>query len=185
MTDAPTLKPDPRSALSDLVEAVLNKGVILHLDLLITVAGVPLIGISLRAAIAGIETMLEHGLLTGWDAQTRASVASAIAGRPTLDPGESVVLRMAGAYEQHFPDPVSRPGTVYLTTHRLLVQRREPCELLWSALLSAVKTVWVAQVPVIGGFAPRIHVAMQDGTVERLAAARPEQLAEFLSRHGA
>lgn len=53
---------DPRATLPDLMEALVNKGVILHLDLLISVAEIPLIGVNLKA-VAGMETMLEHGLM--------------------------------------------------------------------------------------------------------------------------
>ena len=47
-------------------ERLLDKGIILNLDLVIGVAGIPLIGINLRAAIASIETMIEYGLMAAW-----------------------------------------------------------------------------------------------------------------------
>ena len=81
----------------------------LHLDLLIAVADVPLIGISLRAAIAGIETMLEHGVLREWDAQTRAWVERSISRDVPIERDESVVARMPGACDSsvrnRFPAP--------------------------------------------------------------------------------
>jgi hypothetical protein len=36
------------------------------------VAGIPLIGIKLKAAIAGMETMLRYGIWEDWDAAQRA-----------------------------------------------------------------------------------------------------------------
>lgn len=175
---------DLRATLPDLVEALLNKGVVLHLDLLIAVADVPLIGVSLRAAIAGIETMLEHGMLREWDAQTRAWVEQSIARDLPLEPGESVVARMPGAYEEQRPEPLSRPGTVYLTTSRLLVFRRQPAALLWHAPLGAIRRAWVGMEPVAGGGkAPRVHLAMDDGRVEQVAAQDPDRLATLLARH--
>src|SRR5947209_704223 len=57
---------DTRGALSRLVEVLLDKGVYLDLDLLVTVAEVPLIAVDLRATIAGVETMIEYGLLGAW-----------------------------------------------------------------------------------------------------------------------
>lgn len=49
----------------------MDRGVILHADLIISVAGVPLVGVSLKAAIAGIETMLEYGYLVQWEKEIR------------------------------------------------------------------------------------------------------------------
>ena len=46
------------SALTDLLDRLLTKGIIIDLDLVIGIAGIPLIGVSLRAAIAAIETMI-------------------------------------------------------------------------------------------------------------------------------
>lgn len=61
-----------RATLVDLLDRVLDRGIILHADLIITFAGVPLIGISLRAALAGMETMLMYGMMKEWDESTRA-----------------------------------------------------------------------------------------------------------------
>lgn len=50
----------------DLLERVLQRGAVLHADVLITLSGVPLVGINLRAAIAGAETMIRYGMMTDW-----------------------------------------------------------------------------------------------------------------------
>ncbi|MFZ5647371.1 MAG: gas vesicle protein [Bacillota bacterium] len=57
--------------LTGLLERVLDKGIILDADLLISIGGVPLIGVNLRAAIAGMETMLKYGLMKQWDEEVR------------------------------------------------------------------------------------------------------------------
>ena len=62
---------DLHATLTDLLDRVLDKGVIINADVIITVSGIPLIAINLRAAIAGMETMLEYGLMTDWDEMTR------------------------------------------------------------------------------------------------------------------
>lgn len=76
---------DLRATLPDLLDALFDKGAYLDIDLVITVAEVPLIGVSLRAAVAGVETMLEYGMLQGWDEQIRRSALPA--GRPALHSG--------------------------------------------------------------------------------------------------
>ena len=65
-----------RVTLTDLLERVLDKGVILDADLLISIGGVPLIGVNLRAAIAGMDTMLKYGLMKQWDKEVRQAERS-------------------------------------------------------------------------------------------------------------
>lgn len=48
-------------ALVELLDILLEEGAVIQADLVITVADIPLIGISLRAAIAGMATMAEYG----------------------------------------------------------------------------------------------------------------------------
>lgn len=63
------MQPTPyrRASLSDLLDRVLDKGIILNADLVISLADVPLVGINLRAAIAGMETMVKYGLMRDYD----------------------------------------------------------------------------------------------------------------------
>jgi hypothetical protein len=63
---------DSRATLVDLLDRALDKGIMLDADLMISMAGIPLIGIKLKAAIAGIATMLEYGLWNDWDEAQRA-----------------------------------------------------------------------------------------------------------------
>jgi hypothetical protein len=63
---------DVRATLVDLLDRVLEKGLVLNADLIVSVAGVPLIGVNLRACVAGIETMLEYGIWQDWDEAQRA-----------------------------------------------------------------------------------------------------------------
>ena len=60
-----------QATLVDLLDRVLDKGLVINADLIISLAGVPLIGVNLRAALAGMETMLEYGLMKEWDVRTR------------------------------------------------------------------------------------------------------------------
>ena len=55
------------SAIVDLLDRVLDKGLLISADVIISVAGVPLIGVNLRAALAGMETMVEYGMMKQWD----------------------------------------------------------------------------------------------------------------------
>lgn len=54
-----------------LVDVLLRDGAVLTADVVVTVADVPLIGIQLRLAIAGMTQMTEYGLLEEWDESLR------------------------------------------------------------------------------------------------------------------
>lgn len=58
-------------ALVEFVDVLLREGAVVRADVIVTVADVPLIGISLHAAIAGMTTMREHGLLEELDEDCR------------------------------------------------------------------------------------------------------------------
>ena len=58
-------------AVVELVDVLLRDGAVIQADAIITVAGIPLVGLSLRAAIAGMTTMTEYGLFEQWDADRR------------------------------------------------------------------------------------------------------------------
>jgi len=58
--------------LVDVLDRALNKGLLINADLIISVADIPLIGVNLKAAIAGMETMLEYGMMKDWDEALRA-----------------------------------------------------------------------------------------------------------------
>jgi hypothetical protein len=58
-------------AVVDLLDVILEEGVVLQADVIISVADIPLVGLQLRAALAGLDTMTDYGLLTDWDAAHR------------------------------------------------------------------------------------------------------------------
>lgn len=62
---------DARSTLVDLLDRVLDKGLVINADIIVSVAGVPLIGVNLRAALAGMETMLKYGMMQEWEQKSR------------------------------------------------------------------------------------------------------------------
>ncbi len=58
--------------LTDLIDRVLDRGVAIHADVIISLAGIPLVGINLRALVAGMETMTQYGVMHDWDREIRA-----------------------------------------------------------------------------------------------------------------
>jgi len=63
---------DTHYTLVDLLDRVLDKGIVVYTDIIVSVAGIPLIGVNLRAALAGMETMLSYGVMQEWDQKVRA-----------------------------------------------------------------------------------------------------------------
>ncbi|WP_408958182.1 gas vesicle protein GvpM [Natrinema sp. 74] len=60
-------------ALVDVLDVLLRDGAVVRADVIVSVAEIPLVGIKLTAAIAGMETMTEYGLFEEWDATRRSA----------------------------------------------------------------------------------------------------------------
>lgn len=65
---------DGEGSLAHVVETLLDKGLVLNADIMVSVAGVELLGIRLRAALASFETASRYGLEfpAGTDTETAA-----------------------------------------------------------------------------------------------------------------
>ncbi|MCP8317148.1 MAG: gas vesicle protein [archaeon] len=50
------------TTLVDLIDRILDKGLIINADITVSVAGVELLGIKIRAALASLETAAKYGL---------------------------------------------------------------------------------------------------------------------------
>ena len=83
---------DDSHAVVDLLDVLLRDGVIVQADVVITVADVPLVGINLRAAIAGMTTMTEYGFFEDWDAVHRDRASGSVAYTPYDSEESSVEL---------------------------------------------------------------------------------------------
>lgn len=172
---------DPRATLPDLIEVLLNKGVHLNLDLIISVADIPLIGINLRATIAGIETMLEYGMMRQWDSDTREWVQRAVRTHLPIADDEEILAKMAGGHFQDNFYRTWRPGSAYLTSQRLIIHRRDPAETLWQARLESITSVEALRVPSIGGEErTRILIGLDGGSEATLSALDPDRLISML-----
>jgi ribosomal protein L37AE/L43A len=57
------------STLLDVVDRILDKGIIINADISVSLVGVELLGIKIRAAIASFETAAKYGLSFPMDAQ--------------------------------------------------------------------------------------------------------------------
>ncbi len=62
------------ATLVDVIDRILDKGLVINADIAVSVAGVELLGIKIRAAIASFETAAKYGLEfpSGTDIETAA-----------------------------------------------------------------------------------------------------------------
>lgn len=65
---------DVGSTLVDVIDRVLDKGLVINADIAVSVAGVELLGVKVRAALASFETAARYGLEfpSGTNCQTDA-----------------------------------------------------------------------------------------------------------------
>ena len=53
---------DPEGSLVNVIETLLDKGLVVNADIMVSLAGVELLGIRIRAALASFETAARYGL---------------------------------------------------------------------------------------------------------------------------
>jgi gas vesicle structural protein len=82
-------------SLADAVDAVLDKGLVINADILISLVGVELLGIKVRAALASFETAARYGLEfpAGTDLTAPGWTDAAIVTTPCPGCGERLVGR--------------------------------------------------------------------------------------------
>jgi len=134
---------DTHATLVDLLDRILDKGLVINADIIISVAGIPLIGVNLKAALAGMETMLKYGVMQAWDEKSRAwerehrkkNVLS-------LVEGEEIVLKMYGSY--YYSKGIYnawKPGYFYLTNQKLILYRQDFNEITFQIPLEEIKAL--------------------------------------------
>jgi predicted RNA-binding Zn-ribbon protein involved in translation (DUF1610 family) len=65
---------DSGGTLTDVIDRILDKGLVINADIMVSVVGVELLGIKIRAALASFETAIRYGLEfpSGTNIQTQA-----------------------------------------------------------------------------------------------------------------
>jgi len=135
---------DTHATLVDLLDRILDKGLMLDADLIIHVAGIPLLGIKLKAMLAGMETMLKYGIWQDWDEAQRAIATEEERKKKKvpLAPGEEVFLRIfASLWYSKGIYHTWRPGYLYITNRRVFLFRKEPTEVLFQCTYEEIKGI--------------------------------------------
>ncbi|MCG2675928.1 gas vesicle protein [bacterium] len=175
-----------QATLVDLLDRILEKGLVINADLIIAVAGVPLLGVNLRAALAGMETMLKYGVMQAWDEKTRAwEREHRKKGEPTLSEKERVVLKTFGShYYNKGIYNTWRLGYFYLTNKRLLLYQQEFDEIIFQVPIDAIRAIAVKKEKHFTEEEREIlYLLLKDGGVARLHS-RDIRLKENLEKMG-
>jgi hypothetical protein len=128
--------------LVEFLDRLLNKGLVLNADVLISVAGVPLIGLSLKLLAAGIETMLEYGIFEQFDKSTRAWELEHRVSKPALMPEEEAMMKFYGSYS-HNQGKTWNYCFIYLTNLRMFGWNKGFNKLLYEVALKDILEITV------------------------------------------
>ncbi|MFG3127148.1 gas vesicle protein [Streptomyces tendae] len=79
-----------------MVETLLDKGLVLNADIVVSVAGVELPGVRLRAALASFETAVRVTERSRWPVERVDLLDGAVVGRQPFRPCMGLVLQALG-----------------------------------------------------------------------------------------
>ncbi|MFH0748317.1 MAG: gas vesicle protein [Candidatus Bathyarchaeota archaeon] len=133
---------DARITLVDLLDRILDKGLLINADLIISVAGVPLIGVKLNAAIASVETMVKYGIMADLCELKKSMNVRDEKNMLKLLEQEKVRNKFYGS--MYFPEglyPVWRYGCFYVTDRRIILVRKEPFEALAEIYYEQIESI--------------------------------------------
>jgi len=154
-----------QATLVDLIDRILDKGILLNTDLIISLSGIPLLGINLKLALAGMETMLEYGIMVDWD-EAQRSIANSEIKRTELNLYDDEYVIFA-AYGTHWYSKGIyeswRGGTIYVTNKRLVMFRKIPAETLLEISYEKIRAMVIKEAPhYTGVLRKELHVLLVD-----------------------
>ena len=134
---------DTHATLVDLLDRILDKGLVIYADVIVSVAGIPLIGVNLRAALAGMETMLKYGVMVDWDEKSRAWERNhRKKEEASLIEGEEIILRTFGSYlDTEGIYTAWRSGQLHLTDKRLFLCQKDFDKILFQTPLEEIRGI--------------------------------------------
>lgn len=173
----------PQATITDLLDRILDKGILLNTDIIVSVAGIPLLGVNLKLALAGIETMLQYGIMEDWDEAQRAIAAKEVQdAAPNLATDEYVIFSTFGThwYSKGIYE-CWRPGTIYITNKRLFLFRKMPAEILFQTYYEEIKAMDIKEKPHYTGIDRKeLHLLLKEDELMPLHSNDTEKLKEAI-----
>ena len=178
---------DTHATLVDLLDRILDKGLVINADIIISVAGIPLIGVNLRAALAGMETMLKYGVMQAWDEKSRAwEREHRKKTLPSLVEGEEIALKVFGShYYSKGIYNAWKTGYFYLTNKRLILYRQDFDEITFQIPLEEIKALIIKEEAhfVKGKKKQVLYLIDRQNQVHRLSTVEANQLKEAIEQN--
>jgi len=175
---------DTHYTLVDLLDRVLDKGVVLYADIIVSVAGIPLIGVNLRAALAGMETMISYGVMQEWDQKVRAQRSEVgEQGRMPLITGEQLRLKVFGSH--YYSEGIYsawRQGYFYVTDRRVVLYHAGFNDTLFEMPLEAITGLTIQRDNHSFSDSQRenLYLSLSSGDIARLHALDTHKLREAI-----
>jgi len=174
------------ATIVDLLDRVLDKGLIIHADIIVSVAGIPLIGVNLRAALAGMETMLKYGIMQSWDERTRAWEREQRGKKEiSLGDGEKIILKMLGSYYSSEGIYTAwRYGYFFLSGERLFLYHEDFGKVLFETPLEKIRGLVIREGKYFTEKKERdeLYLLLGDNKIARLSALDVDQLKEAIEK---
>ena len=175
---------DFQVTLVDLLDRLLDKGLILNADLIIHIAGVPLLGLNLKACLAGVDTMLKYGIWQDWDEAQRAFAVEERRKKKgiPLDKGEEIHLQVFASYwYSNGIYQAWRPGNLHLTNKRIFLFRTEPAEMLFSASYEEIVDMSIDRGKnIVGEKTDYLCLLLQSDQLIKIHTEEPEAVENFI-----
>ena len=176
-----------RTTLVDLLDRVLDKGAVIDADVIISVAGVPLIGLKLRAMLASIETMIQYGMWADWDKAIRAAACEEekkkLAQENALLPGETSSFQCAAScWQSAGVSPAWVYGTLTITDTAIRIHRKEPLACLVTVRFEDLAGYSFESGTLSAGAEPTgyLHLILSDGSVSSMHPDNTERVISLI-----
>lgn len=168
------------ATLVDLLDRTLEKGLVINADLIISVAGIPLIGVNLRAALAGMETMIKYGIMQDWDERIRAwELEERKKQKPIMEEGDKALKIFGSYFYKKGIYTTWKPGYFYLTERRLFWQQDR--EILFEVSLEKIKGIKIRKLKYLTGKErEEVHLLLDNDEVVRIHTLETNLLKEAI-----
>ncbi|HWQ41448.1 MAG TPA: gas vesicle protein [Desulfosporosinus sp.] len=167
-----------QATVNDLLARLLEKGLLLKTDLIIGVAGIPLLGLNLHLALAGMSTMLKYGMMRDWDEVTRAWESEHRRNQKeqdTLPLHQEELMQWKGFGAHWYENGIYaawRPGMMYLTDKRLMLIRPEPYEVLFDVPYNEIISLEIERSTHFTGVErEELHILLRSGNLQKIHLA--------------
>ncbi len=159
-----------KATLVDLLDRVLDKGIVIHAEIIVSVAGIPLIGVNLKAALAGMETMLDYGMMEEWDKsiRSRAMAKETVKKKPLFFQEEILFEENASYYSDEGIVKSWRLGRIYLSAEQLVMYHPLFEEIMFELALGKIKEFeFIENHQDEGDHHQEVYILTHDNKIER------------------